>query len=82
MILISIILSGITSMHRHYYILPLNYCKNIMTMLFFKEGGGDGAPYQISGGEIFAQRASPKKAPDIKKLQKCPHFMKKVPHNE
>ena len=61
MILISIILSGITSMHHHYYILPLNYCKNIFTMLFFQ--WGDVAPYQISGREISYEMARPKRPP-------------------
>ena len=62
MILISITLSGITSMHRHYCILSLNYCKIIFTICFFFKWG-DVAPYQISGGEIFVRGGKPKKGP-------------------
>ena len=62
MILISVILSGITSMHRHYYILPFNYCKNIFTLLFFSRGGGgDVAPCQISKRKISVRGSKPKK---------------------
>ena len=78
MILISIILSCITSMHRQYYILPLNYCKNMFTMLFYKGGGGDVAPYQISGGEIFVQGGKPKRPPTQRKTAKRPHLVKKA----
>ena len=66
MILINIILSIITSMHRHYYILPLNNGKNMFTMLFYK-GRGNVAPYQISGGEFSYEVASPKETPHTKK---------------
>ena len=40
MILISIILYGITSIYRHDYILPLNYCKDNSAMLLLQWGGG------------------------------------------
>ena len=57
MILISITLYGITSKYRHYYIPPLNYFKTILQRFFFNErvGGGNVAPYQISGKEIFVR---------------------------
>ena len=42
MILISIMLSGITSIHRYYYILPLNYCKIFCNVVFSRGEGGLG----------------------------------------
>ena len=73
MILINIILSIITSMHRHYYILPLNNGKNMFTMLFYK-GRGNVAPYQISGGDIFIRGGKPKRDPphEEKKRKNAP----------
>ena len=74
MILIGIELYCITSIHRHYYILPLNYCKNNTAMLFLQWGGGEGdvAPHQISGEEIFVRgRNYPKKGlPHEEKIAK------------
>ena len=68
MILINIILSGITSMHRHYYILSLNYCKNNFTMLFF-QGGGGGISHltKYEEGKTSYVVESPKKVPHIAK---------------
>ena len=53
----SIMLYGITSIYRYYFILPLNYCKNNSAMLLLQcgRGGGDIAPYQISGEDIFVR---------------------------
>ena len=68
MILISVILSCIKPIPRHYYILPLNYCKTIFAMLFF-QGRGDVAPYmQISiREEICVCCGKPKQGPHKKK---------------
>ena len=39
--IINIILYGITFIYRHFYILPLYYCKNNFAMLFLQWGRGE-----------------------------------------
>ena len=60
MILISIILSGITSIHRHCYILLLNYTETFLQCVLRRV---DVISDQISGGENFVRGGESKKGP-------------------
>ena len=64
MILISVILSCIKPIPRHYYILPLNYCKQFLQCCFFKGGGMSHLTcrYQLERKYAYVV-ANPNKAP-------------------